>query len=200
MAWDDAQEIYDQTIKNEDFSHQEVRGKTFNACTFRECSFQETLFLACTFQDCAFEHCDLSLMKVKGSRFQQVTYTHCQLTGVNWSDAAAARLAVQTPLRFISCGLNYATFIGQKFRGIVIRDCAARDVDFSDADLENAKFCGSDLTNSRFTNTNLSGADFRGAQNYLISPTLNKIRGAHFSLPEAIGLLHGLDIHLDEED
>jgi hypothetical protein len=109
-------------------------------------------------------------------------------------------LASKSQLNFISCGLNYATFIGMKLKGITIRDCTARDVDFSDADLQKAVFSGTDLTNSRFVNTNLTGADFRGAHHYVLSPELNKIKDAHFSLPDAIGLLYGLDIHLDENE
>lgn len=200
MIFQDADEFGLTSFKKLELDGQEVRGKTFDECTFENCSFRETAFVACTFQQCKFDHCDLSLMQVKGSRFRDVTYTHCQLSGVNWSAAAPATLATQSPLSFISCGLNYATFIGAKLKGIIIRDCTARDVDFSDADLEKAVFCGTDLSNSRFQNTNLTGADFRGAQHYLISPTQNKLKKTRFSLPEAIGLLHGLDIILDDDE
>ena len=193
-------EFESQTFKNLQLDSEELRGKSFDECRFEHCSFHETHFTACTFKDCKFDHCDLSLMKIQGSRFRNVSYTHCQLSGVNWTAAAPAMLASQAPLNFISCGLNYATFIGMKLKKITIRDCTARDVDFSDADLEKADFHGTDLANSRFVNTNLTGADFRGAHHYVLSPILNKLKGSHFSLPDAIGLLYGLDIHLDEEE
>ena len=193
-------EFESQTFKNLQLDSEELRGKSFDECRFENCSFHETHFTACTFKDCKFDHCDLSLMKVQGSRFRNVSYTHCQLSGVNWTAAAPAMLASQAPLNFISCGLNYTTFIGMKLKRITIRDCTARDVDFSDADLEKADFHGTDLSNSRFVNTNLTGADFRGAHHYVLSPILNKLKGSHFSLPDAIGILYGLDIHLDEEE
>ena len=199
MSFETADEFDAQTFKNLKLDDQEVRGKTFHDCTFVHCSFHETAFLACSFQQCSFEHCDLSLMTVKASRFQDVAYTHCQLAGVDWSMAAPARLTTQTPLRFTSCSLNYTTFTGAKLKGACIRDCIARDVDFSETDLENADCRGTDFSNSRFQNTNLGGADFRGACNYLISPTQNRLKGAHFSLPEAIGLLYGLEIILDND-
>jgi fluoroquinolone resistance protein len=188
-----------QSFKNLQLDGEEIRGKTFDVCTFENCSFRETHFTACTFTDCTFKHCDLSLMQVQSSRFRNVNFKHCQLTGVNWSASAPAMISNQAALKFTHCGLNYATFIVTKFRGMVLRDCSARDVDFSDADLQKAVFCGTDLTNSRFANTNLTGADFRGASNYIIPPEFNKIKDAYFSLPDAIGLLYGLDIHLDED-
>lgn len=193
-------EFEQQNFKNLQLDGEELRGKTFDECTFTDCSFNETQFTACNFADCSFKHCDLSLMQVKSSRFRNIDYTHCQISGVNWSAAAPAMISNQAALKFTSCGLNYATFIVTKYRGMVMRDCSARDVDFSDADLQKAIFCGTNLTNSRFANTDLTGADFRGASSYIIPPEFNKIKGAYFSLPDAIGLLYGLDIHLDEDE
>jgi fluoroquinolone resistance protein len=193
-------EYEQRSFKNLTLDGEEIRGKVFEECHFKDCSFHETGFIACTFTDCTFTHCDMNLMQVKSSRFRNVDFTHCQLSGVNWSAAAPAMISNQAALKFTSCGLNYSTFIVTKYRGMVIRDCAARDVDFSDADLQKAIFCGTDLTSSRFVNTDLTGADFRGAHNYIIPPEFNKIKGAYFSLPDAIGLLYGLDIHLDEDE
>ncbi len=200
MNIQDETEFIMQTFKNLQLDGEEVRSKIFDECSFENCSFRETQFIACTFKECKFDHCNLSLMKVQAARFLNVSYTHCQLSGVNWSAAAPAMLASKSPINFISCGLNYATFIGMKLKGITIRDCTARDVDFSDADLEKADCRNTDFSNTRFVNTNLAAADFRGAKHYLISPILNKLKKTRFSLPEAIGLLHGLDIVLDEDE
>ncbi len=43
------------------------------------------------------------------------------------------------------------------------------------------------------------GADFRGARNYAIAADLNTLKQAKFSLPEAVALLHGLDIILEDQ-
>lgn len=45
---------------------------------------------------------------------------------------------------------------------------------------------------------NLTKADLRQAKNYSIRPDSNKIKKAKFSLPEAMLLLYGLDIELEE--
>lgn len=200
MIFQDTDEFESQTFKKIILNGEEIRGKSFEDCTFEHCSFQETSFTACKFQHCSFDHCDLHLLKVKDTRFREVTFSHCQASGVNWSAAAPTRLISRAPLRFISCGLNYATFIGMALKGLQLRDCVAREVDFSEANLENADCRGTDFSNSRFQNTNLTGADFRGARNYLISATANTLKRTRFSLPEAIGLLHGLDILLDDDE
>ena len=72
-------------------------------------------------------------------------------------------------------------------------------MDFREADLSETDFDGTDLSESLFLNTNLTEADFVGAMNYDISPEKNKLKGAKFSLPEAMSLLFNLDIILVDE-
>jgi uncharacterized protein YjbI with pentapeptide repeats len=95
--------------------------------------------------------------------------------------------------------LNYSAFIGLKLEKIRIKDCISREVDFSDANLEQADFGGTELENAIFRNSNLAGANFVGAKNYFISPQNNRLKGAKFSLPEAMSLLYGLEIVLEKE-
>ena len=75
----------------------------------------------------------------------------------------------------------------------------AHDVDFREADLLQGNFDGTDLSESLFFNTNLSKVDFAGSRNYAISPEKNTLKGAKFSLPEAMSLLFSLDIVLMDD-
>ena len=77
-------------------------------------------------------------------------------------------------------------------------DCVAVDVDFREADLSQADFAGSDLSESLFVNTDLSEADLSRARNYLIDPGQNVLKGARFSMPEAMSLLYNMDIILTD--
>ena len=77
-------------------------------------------------------------------------------------------------------------------------DCRAHDADFQEVDLTSADFSQSDFQGTLFNNCNLSKADFRSSRNYQIDPRTNKVKAAKFSLPEAIGLLLGFGIILDE--
>ena len=45
--------------------------------------------------------------------------------------------------------------------------------------------------------TTLTGADFRGARGYVIDPRRNRVARAKFSMPDAVGLLHALDVVID---
>jgi uncharacterized protein YjbI with pentapeptide repeats len=69
-------------------------------------------------------------------------------------------------------------------------------VDFREANLSCADFSFTDLKDSLFQSTNLNGADFRHAKNYHIDPSKNDIRKGKFSLPEAMALLHSMDIEI----
>lgn len=53
------------------------------------------------------------------------------------------------------------------------------------------------IINSLFGNTNLIKADFTNSTNYTINLLENKIQGAKFSLPDAISLLHGMNIEIN---
>ncbi len=64
----------------------------------------------------------------------------------------------------------------------------------SGASLPGSDFSGTDLAGSLFNATDLSGADLSAARNYAISPAANRLKGAKFSLPEAMALLYCLDI------
>lgn len=188
----------DQTFSGLAAGAQQVEGSEFQDCVFKDCRMREAQFTGCSFKDCRFIACDLSLARVLHSRFSGCQFTDCQLLGINWSEADLPRTRLQKPFDFMRCGLNHATFIQLDLKGIRMQDCSAHNVDFSDADLSRAALCGTDFENSRFVHTDLSAADLRGASSYSISPLLNTLKQAHFSLPEALSLLYNLDILLDE--
>ena len=80
--------------------------------------------------------------------------------------------------------------------GAPFLDCRLSECYFNHTQLKNADFSGSSLNGTRFHDCDLSEADFTKASEYFIDPAANKIRKAKFSLPEAIGLLKGLEIAL----
>lgn len=170
----------------------------FHDCTFIDCTFVESVFHACRFAGCLFRDCDLSLVEIRGSAFSSVRFERCSLVGVNWTQAAWPAVLLGVPLIFSGCALNHATFIGLSMQGVKITECTAVNVDFREADLSRGDFSGTDLAKSLFGNTDLTGADLSQAQNYDIDPGRNTLKGAKFSLPEAMSLLHNLDIILVE--
>ena len=186
-------EFIGEAFAGGDWSAQEIVGVEFDSCTFRHCVFAKASLSGCRFLDCAFESCDFSLLKVRNARFRDVRFKDCKMIGINWTPIGGA-----LDLAFEHCLLDYSIFTGLDLRRIKLIRCSARETDFSDSNLKEAVCTGTDFQAARFSNTDLSKADLRGADNYQIDPSANRLRKARFSLPEAISLLQGLDIVIEE--
>jgi fluoroquinolone resistance protein len=187
----------------EDFKKLERRGmaltgKRFNACTFTKCVFAESVFRSCAFHDCSFKSCDLGLAKFPSTAFTTCKMDNCRLDGINWTESGWGGKIFFKPVDFTGCVLNYSTFMGLDLKHVILRKCLAREVSFEEADLSKADCRGTDFDGARFAHTNLSEADFSGAINYAITPANNILKKTKFSLPEAMSLLHALDIVLTD--
>jgi fluoroquinolone resistance protein len=176
----------------------QVRGRLFESCTFVKCSFRETEFQECTFRSCVFRGCDLGMVHLKGCDFSDVRFEGCQLIGINWTETLWEKGVFLKPVDFFNCVLNHSSFLGLNLKKVSLAHCTAQDVDFAEANLNACDCRYTDFRDSRFLHTELGEADFTGAQNYAISPTLNTLKKTKFSLPEAMALLYGLDIVLTE--
>jgi len=75
-----------------------------------------------------------------------------------------------------------------------------QEVEFGEADLSRADLRRTDLIKAHFFHTDLTETDFRDARNYDINAVVNTLHKTRFTLPEAISLLHSLDIILDDEE
>lgn len=194
------QQYQDQSFQELEMDGADIDSSTFIDCTFRRSSFAEARLTSSRFQRCIFEGCDLSLVDLSGSTFASVEFHESKLVGVDWTRANTGQPALGKPLVFRNSILNHGTFIGLHLEGVRFLDCSAREVDFREADLSAASFSGTDLRDSLFLETNLTSADFRGAKDYQIDAGKNSLSEARFSLPEALSLLHALDIRLDDDD
>jgi uncharacterized protein YjbI with pentapeptide repeats len=172
----------------------------FMECTFTKCSFAESHFDHCVFHNCLFLHCDLNLAKFTDCRFLETRFEKSQLVGVDWTDTLQQKARFLKPVDFSYCVLNHSTFTAQNLKGIHLTHCTAMDVDFSDANLSQSDCTWTDFSNSRFNQTDLTEADFTGAVNYTISASTNTLKKTKFSLPEAMSLLHSLDIILTDAE
>lgn|GEM_PF-34354 len=188
----------DQTFKGLQLKGVQLVSAEFYECTFTDCAFIETVFQNCRLNHCTFQGCDLSLLQVPDCRFSATRFEDCKLLSVNWTEANWSTASLGDPLSFVKCILSHSTFIGLELKGIRVVECIARDVDFREAVLTQADFSGSELSESLFSQTNLTGADLSTARNYHIAPQQNTLKGAKFSLPEAMSLLYNLDIDLSE--
>jgi uncharacterized protein YjbI with pentapeptide repeats len=186
----------DEVLQGIELGGVEVRSSEFHECRFDGGTLCESVLRACRFVECVFERCDLSLVRLPGSAFSACHFENSKIIGVNWTEASWPATRLWPPVSFARCVLNHSTFLGLDLTGVRITECTALDVDLREANLTGACFDGTDLTGSQFGRTDLTDADLRSAKGYRIDPRENTLRGAHFSLPEAISLLEGLDIDL----
>jgi uncharacterized protein YjbI with pentapeptide repeats len=187
-----------QTFSAINYQQQEVAGKTFEECEFVNCTLRETAFKACIFRNCVFRESDLSLGSVLDCIFTATEFRDSHLVGLDWTQANWHQRGFLRTIDFFNCVLNYGTFFGLDLTGINLSECLAKEVDFAEANLTRVNFKATDLSGSRFLHTNLTEADLSGALNYTIAVTSNTLKQAKFSLPEAMSLLYGLDIVLNE--
>ena len=193
-------EYSDLVFNNVRLQSEQILSSEFFDCVFSDCSFAESIFQKCRFVNCAFQGCDLSLTQVPESIFSNARFEDSKIIGVNWAQADWPGSGLGKPICIIKSAISHCTFIGLNLNGVHIIDCIAADVDFREADLSRADFSGTDLSESIFSNTNLSEADLSQARNYQIDPGQNELKGARFSLPEAMSLLYSMDIILIENE
>jgi uncharacterized protein YjbI with pentapeptide repeats len=190
------EEHYEATFRDLDLSGQVVSGQQYEQCVFTKCNFAGTQFKACNFYDCEFRSCDLSLIKVGHCEFSNNLVEDSKAMGINWAEMRVPTVRVYCPVEFIRCNINYSNFMALDLREIQIVGCEAREVNFSEANLSKSNLTDSDFANSIFNHTNLAGADLTHAVNYYIDVYHNPIKGAKFSIPEAISLLGSLEIEI----
>lgn len=196
----DEREHYDQVFEQVHLGPGEILTGEFTDCQFVQCDFEAAVFSNCRFSSCTFLECNLSLTQIPGSSFPSTRFEKSKLIGIDWTPGNWAQTEFNQLIGFFDCVISHNTFIGLRLKGIQIKNCIANEVDLREADLSRVNFRGTDLTKSLFGNTNLTEADLSRARNYQIDPGNNILKGAQFSLPEAMALLYSLDIEIIEQD
>jgi uncharacterized protein YjbI with pentapeptide repeats len=196
LPFSDADEFLERQFADIDLTRGNLSGKTFEGCTFNACDFSELKLLQCKFVECEFKLCNLSLVNVQSSRFRSVALQECKALGIDWTRADWPRFPGLAQLKFHKCILNDSSFFGLALEECVFDYCKARDVDFREANLTDARCSFTDFAGALFGKTNLSGADFSDAIDYEIDIFNNLIKGAKFSRSEAVRLLTSLQIVL----
>jgi len=175
------------TLSKEIIEEIEFEECQFTNCTFIDCEFKKCKFLNCTFTDCL-----LSAINLSWSTINEIKFNQCKVIGIDWTKTQQVR-----DLQFIKSEINYSNFSMLRIPDTKIIDCVAKEVDFSETDLQGSDFQNTDLEKSIFNKTNLTKTDFRRATNYFIDVKNNIITKAQFSLPEALSLLQGLNILIE---
>lgn len=169
------------------------QGCAFTDCTFRHCRLIAPDLTGTDFADCRFEYCELNLPKLINSGFHGTSFKDCKLVGADFTKCNINFFDIA----FRDCLVELCNFSALKLKKAPFTRCTIRETRFIETDLEAADFAESDLEGSTFHQCNLEKADFTRAKNYNLDPTANKIKGAIFSLPEAVSLLTKIGIRLN---
>lgn len=182
--------IEKQIFKSEDYSKKSFEYHSFINCSFNNCNFSESLLWNAKFCSCTFTGCNFSLVKLDGSRMQDVQFIDCKIVGAEFFKCERAFFSTC----FKNCLLHYCNFSDLNMKNTAFTESKLKENYFTNASLNGADFSETDLSGTIFHNCDLSKADFSSAKCYDIDPRTNKIKKAKFSLPEVVGLLRGLDI------
>ena len=178
--------IEQQLFTKEDYSETPLAKGAYDNCNFRNCNFADTDLSGIRFMDCTFAGCDLSNVKVLKSSFQETAFKECKMLGFRFDTCDQVGMTV----RFEDCQLDHSSFYQVKLNHTVFISTSLKEVDFTEADLRNTILDQCDLLDATFDHSNLERANLATALNYSIDPENNRILGAKFSLPSALGLLN----------
>jgi len=188
-------DFFGEKLTNLEHRQETFAGLSFHDCIFTDCDFTESTFSHCTFIGCTFKSCELSLITVEACRFNGVQFHDTKMMGINWSKAALLK-----KVDFMRCNISYSTFMELDLSQAAITHCEAKETYFAETNLTKANCTHTNFIDSKFMRVNLTKADFTGAKNYFISATQNTLKKTKFAMPEALSLLYGLDIILDNPE
>lgn len=169
-----------------------LAGASFLDCTFENCNFTETSLRSARLSGCRFENCELAMIDLTDASFQDVEFERCRLTGVNFSLLQTGALGIS--VHFKAADLSFSTF-----RDLDLQNCSLADCMLREAEIVRCKLNGVDLSGSNFDrcalqDNDFTDADLRGASNYYLAATSNRVRGLQVSLPEALNLITALGV------
>ena len=167
--------------------------RRFYECTFTSCDFRGAHFTSCRFLSCTFEDCDLSNAILSDATLREPRFERCKLLGIDWAEVVHL-----DPPWMHECALDHGGFVGLSIPGATITKCTVRDTSFAEADLSGADLRHTDFTGTEFTGADLRKADLRHAKHYVLDPRTVRVEGLRCTLPDAVALLEGLGVKLEE--
>ena len=179
----------------------EVNGILFEDCLFTDCRLEGVALRGCRFTGCHFRGCRLGGLKADNVQAMGNSFEGCVVLGLDWSallDPRKQDLGFLPFDSFARCTLHHCVFFHLDMRKFSFAGCDLAGSFFEGCRLSGADFSGCPLRGASFSHCDLTGADFRRAQEYSFSTEGNQVKGAKFSMPEAVGRLYGLGLQIEE--
>jgi fluoroquinolone resistance protein len=172
----------DETFVGLDLTGADLRDKLFAGCTFRNVKLPESRWARARLEDCVLEACELTRLAPAEMALRGVQFNRCKMMGIDWTGVGE-----YPDLSFADCNLDYCSFTSIRLRKTPFARCSLVEASFVDADLTEARFDSCRFTGARFERCDLRKAAFGEAQDLLLDPATNQVRGA--SIPPEAALL-----------
>ncbi len=185
--------IHGQNFTRTILSSSPLQKGEYEQCTFDNGNFPEHDFSGFRFINCVFINCNLSMILLNKTAFQDCIFRNCKMLGLRFDHCSGLGLS----FRFENCQLNHSSFYKCNIKKTHFENCQLLEVDFSQSDISNSIFDSCDLQRATFDKSNLEKSDFRKVYNFQIDPDQNRIKKAKFSMNGALGLLAKYDIIIE---
>ncbi len=162
----------------------------FFNCQFNNCNFERMDFSNYIFDRCIFNGSNLALALVTNAKLMNVTFNDCKVEGVRFDLCDPFILEVY----FDRCLLRNCSFSDLNMKKCRFENSHILESDFYKTKLMEASFRGSVLSKTIFAECDLTKADFEDVSDFIINPSINKLKKAVFSSNELAGLLRHLDL------
>ena len=181
-----------EKINDIQISNAAVCDQEFVECKFENCHFETLDIKNCKFIDCSFIKCVITNPTFDYCTMSGNDFLSCRLFGINWDHLSSGFVAPVEHLE--DCQLKYNNFVNVHFSRFTFSGNDILDSLFGDCNLSHSKFSSCHLNRTEFFRCDLTGADFENAEGYKVDISNCKLKGAVFSFPEVINLLHDLPI------
>lgn len=164
---------------------------TIKKCHFQHCDFTQSRFQQLELQDVIFTQCDLSNLEWIGTSIHRVQFVDCKLFGTNLAESF-----LQDCL-FKNCLADYASFNFSKLKNVRLLQCSNQFCEFSEIDWKHWELIETKLTDSRWLHTNLNQLDLSTCSFEKIGFSSDKISGLILNQEQAliIAMSLGIIIH-----
>jgi fluoroquinolone resistance protein len=186
-------EKYEKVIRE----NETIEAFTFVECEFHHCDFSELKVINTTFTNCIFSDCTILNMNFTNCSATGNHFFRCVIIGMVWGNLLKTDSIFLPFDKIEKCVFRYHSFYKLDLRKKDFSECDLSGCMFENCNLSDASFVGTNLKETIFDDNNLIGADFRNAKDYLFDVRNNQVKGAKFSMPEAVNLLLTMNIILE---
>ena len=186
-----------ETFRGLTLAGDEVSDAVFLECEFIDCVFSGVTLRGSLLRDCRFTHCRIDTPKGRETGVQHCEFSDCFLSAVVWHEFTTGNRYASVLRGIKDSTLRYNTFSQMAFPKCDFSGLRIVESIFAECDLSRASFRGTDLDRTEFFRCDLTQADFRDAVGYKVDVLSSKVKGARFSLPEAVSLLGGLGVKIE---